>query len=61
MAFAAEMVAQAKDPLELEDAHVFQELSNYFNSRYEVLSKLVGTPGCLGNQHKIHLVLGSSI
>lgn len=39
--FAAEMVVQAKDPLELEDAHVVQELITLFNGRPEVISKLV--------------------
>ena len=39
--FAAEMVVQAKDPLELEDAHVVQELVALFNGRPEVISKLV--------------------
>lgn len=43
MAFA-EMVDQAKDPLELEDAHVFGELVSGFDGRVDVISKLVRTP-----------------
>lgn len=41
VALTAEMVLQAKDPLELEDAHVFQELVTVFNGRSDVISKLV--------------------